>query len=101
MEAIASVGWQPALRGDWRAIVQAYDAKFARVYNEKWIHFALGMAPGIRTFYESTPIGQSNRDLLDVCCGTGQLALHFLEHGYRVVGVDILDDPIRLFEELR
>ena len=69
--------------------MQAYDAKFARVYNEKWIHFALGMAPGIRIFYESTPIGQTNRDLLDVCCGTGQLAQHFLEHGYRVTGVDL------------
>ena len=59
------------------------------MYNEKWIHFALAMAPGIRAFYESTPIGQSNHDLLDVCCGTGQLALHFLEHGYRVTGVDL------------
>ena len=69
--------------------MQAYDARFARVYNEKWTHFTLAMAPGIRAFYESTPLGQSNRDLLDVCCGTGQLALHFLEHGYQVTGIDL------------
>jgi SAM-dependent methyltransferase len=69
--------------------MQAYGPAFARIYNQEWTHFALGMAPQIRAFYESTPIGQSNRSLLDVCCGTGHLALHFLDHGYRVTGIDL------------
>lgn len=50
--------------------------------------FARSLAPKIRHFYEQTDIGASNRDLLDLACGTGQLAAHFLEHGYRVVGLD-------------
>jgi len=29
------------------------------------------------------------RELLDVCCGTGQLARRFLEQGYVVVGIDL------------
>jgi SAM-dependent methyltransferase len=69
--------------------MQAYGPTFARVYNEKWVDFARHVAPLIRTFYESTPVGQQDRSLLDLCCGTGQLAQHFLEHGYRVTGIDL------------
>jgi SAM-dependent methyltransferase len=50
--------------------------------------FARRLAPKIRRYYEQTEIGASNRDVLDLGCGTGQLAAHFLEHGYRVVGLD-------------
>jgi len=38
------------------------------------------MAPHLR---------QRDHTLLDVCCGTGQLALHFAQQGYRVVGLDL------------
>jgi SAM-dependent methyltransferase len=69
--------------------MQAYGASFARIYNRLWAGFAERVAPAIRAFYESTPIGQDNRALLDVCCGSGQLARHFLEHGYRAVGIDL------------
>jgi SAM-dependent methyltransferase len=27
--------------------------------------------------------------LLDLCCGTGQLALHFLDNGYQITGLDL------------
>ena len=69
--------------------MQAYRPAFARVYNEKWTDFARHVAPLIRALYESTPLGATEKSLLDVCCGTGQLAQHFLEHGYRVTGIDL------------
>ena len=69
--------------------MQAYNQAFARVYNARWSFFANHVAPFIHTFYASTPIGQANKSLLDLCCGTGQLARHFLEKGYRVVGLDL------------
>jgi len=69
--------------------MQAYGAAFARVYNEKWAHFGRHVAPLIRAFFESTPLGEREKSLLDVCCGTGQLAQHFLEQGYRVTGIDL------------
>ena len=50
--------------------------------------FARRLAPKIRKLYEQTETGASNRDVLDLACGSGQLAAHFLEHGYRVVGLD-------------
>lgn len=66
-----------------------YETLFARVYNARWVDFARTAAPAIREVYESTPLGASERTLLDVACGTGQLATYFLEAGYTVTGLDL------------
>jgi SAM-dependent methyltransferase len=68
---------------------QPYNATFARAYNRFWSAFARQHAPRIQAFYEATPIGRANRALLDVCCGTGNLAAHFLANGYTVTGIDL------------
>jgi SAM-dependent methyltransferase len=69
--------------------MQAYSAGFAKVYNMRWGHFARQTAPRLREFYENQTLAQNNRDILDLCCGAGHLSLHFLEHGYRVTGLDL------------
>jgi SAM-dependent methyltransferase len=69
--------------------MQGYGPSFARIYNLRWNNFAQQVAPRLRACYEDTPLGQSNRTLLDVCCGTGHLALYFLDSGYTVTGVDL------------
>ena len=73
--------------------MQAYGAAFARIYNLRWGDFAHRVAPALREYYESTPQGKTARQgvpsLLDLCCGAGHLAGHFLEHGYRVTGMDL------------
>jgi SAM-dependent methyltransferase len=69
--------------------MQAYSRVYARVYNKHWTHFANRVAPRIEDFYAGTAIGQANRSILDLCCGTGQLALYFLGQGYKVTGVDL------------
>ncbi|MGH2628856.1 MAG: class I SAM-dependent methyltransferase, partial [Anaerolineales bacterium] len=69
--------------------MQAYGAAFARVYNLRWSGFARQAALAIEGYYRATAAGKENRSVLDVGCGTGQLALHFLERGYRVVGMDL------------
>ena len=66
-----------------------YTSGFAQLYNARWAGFANSVAPRIRDFYEQTPIIKQSKAVLDICCGTGQLALHFLEQGYEVVGLDI------------
>lgn len=71
------------------ATMQAYGKGFAQIYNLRWGSFAETLAPLIRAFYEETETGRANRMLLDVCCGAGHLARHFLEHGYHVLGVDL------------
>jgi SAM-dependent methyltransferase len=72
---------------------QAYSAAFARAYQLRWGFFATRAAPLIQAYYETTPIGKNNRKMLDLCCGTGVLAIHFLAHGYQVVGLD-LSEPM-------
>ncbi len=63
-----------------------YDA-FAWVYNRHWIGFARGVLPVLeRLILEGLPPGAC---ILDLCCGTGQLATLLTERGYRVVGMDI------------
>lgn len=69
--------------------MQAYGAAFARVYNLRWSGFARQVAPAIEAFYGGGAPEKADRSLLDLGCGTGQLALHFLERGYRVVGIDL------------
>ncbi len=73
--------------------MQAYSAGFARVYNMRWTRFAQQLAPRVQFYYENTPLGAQDHSLLDVCCGTGQMALYFLDQGYRVTGID-LSEPM-------
>jgi SAM-dependent methyltransferase len=67
----------------------AYNHTFAHVYNQKWSFFAKNVAPFLEAFYASTPIGQENKSVLDLCCGAGHLAMYFLDKGYRLVGLDL------------
>lgn len=79
--------------------MQAYRAAFAKIYNLQWGGFARQVAPLIKEYYESTAIGEENKDLLDLCCGTGQLAHLFLEAGYRVIGIDLSADMLAYARE--
>ncbi len=79
--------------------MQAYSQGFARIYNQRWTNFATQLAPRLQEFYERTRIGQANQSLLDVCCGTGQLAVYFLERGYRVTGLDLSEHMLRYARE--
>jgi SAM-dependent methyltransferase len=79
--------------------MQAYGDLFAKVYNHLWQDYARRVAPLIREFYETTSISRSSRSLLDLCCGTGQLSVHFLERGYRVVGLDLSNSMLKYARE--
>jgi SAM-dependent methyltransferase len=37
--------------------------------------------------------------MLDLCCGTGQLALYFLERGYQVTGIDLSEHMLHYARE--
>jgi SAM-dependent methyltransferase len=69
--------------------MQAYGERFAHIYNRLWAGFAQRVAPSIQAFYEAAPMETRTRRILDVCCGTGQLLLHFLERGFTGTGVDL------------
>jgi SAM-dependent methyltransferase len=66
----------------------AYSSRFAEIYDEEWSGFATRAAPKLFALYRQHAAARARPTLLDLCCGTGQLALHFLRQGCRVVGVD-------------
>lgn len=68
--------------------MQAYGSGFARAYDLKWAGFARRMAPRILELYQRSCAGEPGA-VLDLCCGTGQMARHFLGRGFRVVGIDL------------
>lgn len=74
-------------------------AAWARYYQRRGTAFARTVAPRIREFFEAMRGGEDDRSLLDVCCGQGTLALHFVEHGYRVTGVDLSEAQLAIAEE--
>ena len=62
-----------------------YDA-FAWLYNREWAFFGERIFPGLKAIAgDSLPEGAR---ILDLCCGTGQLAKALVEKGYRVTGID-------------
>jgi SAM-dependent methyltransferase len=70
--------------------MQAYGSAFARVYNRKWNDFSKAIAPKIEQVIAGHDAAHGMpRTLLDICCGTGRLAAHFIEQGYRVQGIDL------------
>jgi ubiquinone/menaquinone biosynthesis C-methylase UbiE len=79
--------------------MQDYGPGFARVYNLKWAAFATQVAPFIREFYEGHATERSERRMLDLCCGAGHLAQHFLAHDYSVIGIDLSEAMLHYARE--
>ena len=63
----------------------AYDP-FARIYDRHWGAFATNVYPILdHLVLRDLPPGSA---VLDLCCGTGQLAAELSQHGYRTTGLD-------------
>lgn len=68
---------------------QIYGKEFARIYNQMWGGFSKKAAMQIMKFYQGQAIYKSNRNVVDIGCGAGHLALEFLKNGYLVTGIDL------------
>jgi SAM-dependent methyltransferase len=69
-----------------------YDA-FAWFYNKEWTAFSIRIFPILKQIAgEKLP---DKAKILDLCCGTGQLAKILTEKGYRVTGIDGSEEMLR------
>jgi SAM-dependent methyltransferase len=69
-----------------------YD-NFAWLYNQEWNQFSESIFPLLKYLAgESLPRGG---EVLDLCCGTGQLAKILTGQGFKVTGVDISAGQLR------
>ena len=74
-----------------------YDS-FAWIYNKHWGSMFLGkLIPAIEKLL--LPHIPPDARILDLCCGTGQLANTLTERGYGITGVDGSDEMIRFARE--
>jgi len=73
------------MTGETGAGRSAYDA-FAPIYNRHWQRFS-ALAPDVLDAIVLKDL-PSGAHVLDLCCGTGQLARLLLGRGFRVTGVD-------------
>jgi SAM-dependent methyltransferase len=76
-----------------------YGKKFAEFYDKRFGVYADKSAPGLLRFFSSRPAAGSFSRVLDLGCGTGQLAFHFLEAGYSFTGVDFSPEMLLLARE--
>lgn len=65
--------------------VGGYD-EFAWLYDRRWGEISLAFEPVLdRLVLDSLPAGSQ---ILDLACGTGQLAAHLAERGFEITGLD-------------
>jgi SAM-dependent methyltransferase len=77
---------------------EAYGEVAALRYNEfesRATGFALRAAPHIAAFYANRSISSINPSVLDIGCGTGQLASYLLDRGIPVTGIDPSEHMLR------
>lgn len=67
---------------------------FARVYNVHWGSYATQVYPILKHLALQHLPKQSN--VLDLCCGTGQLAAHLVDDGYVVTGIDASESMVEV-----
>ena len=77
-----------------------YQEVFARVYDRIWGTFADSVGPIILDHYENNAPTPIHKTLLDLGCGTGQVARLALDRNYQVTGIDLSDAMLRRAREV-
>ncbi len=75
--------------------MQVYNEVFSSIYNLRFSNFVDKVFPKISDYYRQMNVSSWNSHILDLCCGTGQLAVHFLKEGYHVNGLDISEGMLK------
>lgn len=75
-----------------------YDS-WARIYNQYWgARYCENNLPPFEQLLQEYQI-YKGASILDLCCGTGHMAQHLIEQGYKVTGLDISEAMLRYARE--
>ena len=75
-----------------------YDS-WARIYNQYWgARYCENNLPPFEQLLQEYQIYKGT-SILDLCCGTGHMAQHLIEQGYKVTGLDISEAMLRYARE--
>lgn len=77
--------------------VDRYGETFAKFYDRYFGDYAEKAAPVLLNFFASK--AKAPGRVLDLGCGTGRVALRFLEAGYEVTGLDLSAEMLALAEQ--
>lgn len=75
---------------------EAYPPSFSKAYDLILGNFATSIAPQIYNIYTIEPIYKQEKTLLDICCGSGNLAYYFLNQGFTVTGIDLSEAMLKI-----
>ena len=76
-----------------------YGETFAGFYDRHFGNHAENSAPLLLRYFASLPAPLRQLPVLDLGCGTGRLAFHFLEAGFSFVGLDLSPSMLALAED--
>lgn len=72
---------------------------FARFHHLRWMNVNRQLTPMLTEFYQNSEPGRRRLPILELGCGTGHVAMSFLERGYRVTAVDPSENMLSLARE--
>jgi SAM-dependent methyltransferase len=73
-----------------------YGQVFSKFYDRYFYDYAENAAPELLRFFSSQMNPEKQMPVLDLGCGTGRVALKFLEAGYSVTGLDLSPEMLEL-----
>jgi 2-polyprenyl-3-methyl-5-hydroxy-6-metoxy-1,4-benzoquinol methylase len=74
----------------YKRFAYLYDELMQDAPYEQWVEFVKG---------KLEKYGVEGHSLLDIACGTGELSVRFAKEGFRVTGVDLSGDMLRVAQE--
>ena len=77
----------------------AYEKRYSQVYNKKMMWSSNQPTPDVINFFNEYNISKKNR-VLDLGCGEGRDAIHFLDKGYNVFAVDYSKTVIEMCNKI-
>ncbi len=80
----------------WDSAMNSYGEAFSAFYDDQFGNYSEKAAPILLRFFSNLILSKTIPEILDLGCGTGRIAFHFLEAGYSFTGLDLSSDMLDL-----